>query len=107
MKNMDIISKRIFVIAFSIAMVLASASLLVFSATRVSGQYQNPNQGYNPPPAAAGGDGRIGMAAVASGPKSFQIIVWDTQTGASRIYYFDSNSNSYQPTAKQLPQQPL
>jgi hypothetical protein len=51
MKNLDAISRRILVIAFSLALVLCSASLFVFSlatATTVQARETTPEpQGYN------------------------------------------------------------
>ncbi len=117
---MDVFSKRLLIAALSITMVLSGASLLVFTVSRAVAQ--NNGGSYQQAP---GGE-RYGMATVLASSRTtggggggrtgggggetinrYNILVWDTQTGASRIYFYDDNSASYMATLKQLPQQPL
>ena len=118
MNYTDVFSKRLLIAAFSISMVLVSASLLVYSVNHVFGQNNN---GASYPSSSEGN--RYGMATVLSSSRTtgggrqgggatetvnrYNILVWDTHTGASRIYFYDDNSASYLATMKQLPQQPL
>jgi len=116
---MDVFSKRLLIAALSITMVFSGASLLVFTVSHAEAQ----NNGGNYQQSPGGESGRYGMATVIASSRTtggsgraggggetinrYNILVWDTQTGASRIYFYDDNSASYMATLKQLPQQPM
>jgi len=57
--------------------------------------------------AQAGDDGRIQIRPYINKAGASLFVVWDTTTGASKIYYWSSEASKYVPTEIGLPAKPL
>ncbi len=105
MKNLDLFSKRLFTITICLCAILLCSGLFMFSVKTVSAKQ---NELVSMPP--IGVTGKYMMVYVTwktdQGDIVRNILVWDTETGKSKRYSLNDNSE-WVPTDTQLPEKPL
>lgn len=105
----DIISRRILAVCFGISAILLTGSLLLFVLTN-NNSYASTS-GLNG--ATQSGSGQIMMDysayKTANGTDAYEILVWNTSTGKSMLYYYSPKDNVWKKnnTAGNLPANPL
>lgn len=105
MKNLDFFSKRLFTITVCLCAILLCSGFFLFSVKTVSAK-QNEFSSMSP----IGVAGKYMMQYVTWMPEQGvvvrQILVWDTETGKSKRYSLNDNSE-WVLTDTQLPEKPL
>jgi hypothetical protein len=100
-KSIDVIAQRILAIGISFAMILGVALFGFASISNNSAKADSPNTVNNL--------GKYQMSATGfeiSGKPVYNILVWDSETGKSKIYTYANNGEMISATFK-LPSSPI
>ena len=108
MKNLGVFSKSILVICVGVSSILLSASVFMSSIAPAKA-----DESFDPSPTTTLRDSGKYMIDVSrlyyNNAEHWSILVWDTETGKSKKYFFNSNEKKFQASGPgfQLPENPL
>lgn len=97
-KSIDVITQRILAIALLIFASGYFVSSFTGNAVKADG------------PSTVNTTGKIMMSEsgfILNGNPMYHVLVWDTETGKSKLFFFKTGSTSLQTTSYQLPSSPL
>jgi len=114
MKHLDVLSQRILAVSLSLMGLILCTTLFVATIGPANASNTpEQNESYLSIP-GDGGNGRIMMdytsVHVPSQDKTYyEVMVWDTETGASKLYYYSYSDKAFKPydSNVQLPANPL
>lgn len=106
----DKIKHHWFKIVIGASMLMSSAALLISSVQPLkAGSSEVPDflEKLNSPLPASGKIMMHQNNFVLDGKSQYQILVWDSETGRSKIYTYSSSDNNFNQAKYQLPLNPL